>query len=329
MPMPTEIHKQNDQPAKPEIVSADWFDQACSDITRKTKNVANEAVSFVKACPAESAVIGGVLIVATAAALRGKTGLAQSEIAATRTAMGGSAEKLAAEKLAAEKLVVSGAHEAGEVSAKVVFEAPALQRKTVEGAIIPDVVRPMVEKGKSLVTPEALSEVGKKYAGGLDDLFKLPKQMIVEEGHTVTQVATSALKARGATTGERFTEAAVTAEAERLLILNPALKEATNIGGMKITVLDESHLTKLAGGDLQFKFVPQLGQFLKSGGKITEEHISEAMALQKSGNKKMLGEILVDLNHATKADIDAAFTDQNVMKAALKEVREQFLKTLN
>ncbi len=326
--MPIERHSPNDQPAKHED-AASWIDEVYDDVASKTKDVTSETVAFVKDHPAESALVGGLLIVAAAAALRGKPGLAQSEIAATRTALGGSAEKLVAEKLAAEKLVVSSAHEAGEVSAKVVFEAPALQRKTVEGTIIPDVVRPMMEKGKSLVTPEALSEVGKKYAGSLDDLFKLPKQMIVEDGHTMTQVATSALKARGATTGERFTEAAVTAEAERLLALNPVLKEATSIGGMKITVLDQNHLTKLAGGDLQFKFTPQLGQFLKSTGKITEEHISEAMALQKGGNKKMLGEILVDLNHATKADVDAAFADQNIMKAALKEVREQFLKTLN
>ncbi len=317
--MPIERDKQNEQPVSvndnADRVGA-WFEEAYKSVAVTTKAVTNEAVAYVKACPAESAVLGGVLVIAACSAIRGKGGLAQSEIQVVKASLGHSAEKMAAEKA----VVTTG---------KLTFEAPALQRKTVEGALIPDVVRPMMEKGRSLVSPEALSETGKKYFAGLTDLFKLPKEMIVEDGHAMTQVATSALKARGATTGERFTEAAVTAEAERLLALNPVLKDATSISGMKITVLDQNHLTKLAGGDLQFKFTPQLGQFLKATGKVTEEQISEVMALQKAGNKKMLGEILVDLKYCEKADIDAAFADQNAMKAALKEVREEFLKTLN
>jgi hypothetical protein len=166
---------------------------------------------------------------------------------------------------------------AAEVNgAKVAFESPALQRKTIDGAVIPDVARPLLEKGSSLTTSEAL--------------------------------------------------AATKAEAERLAALNPALKGVSDLAGAKVTVLDRDHLIKLAGSDLQFKFTPQLGQFLKAGGKITEEHIGEAFAVQKGGSKKLLGEILVDLKHATTADVEKAFADQNTVKAALKAAREDFLK---
>jgi hypothetical protein len=304
-----------DHKAVPEHHSqpTNWFEAAYDGVANKAKSAADKTVTMVKEHPVESAVVAGFAVVGAYALLKGK----------------GDFRIISSEAKAGEGIIGKAVKDAGaaEVSgAKATFESPMLQRKTIDGAVIPDVARPLLEKGSALTTPEALAATAKKYESGLTDLFKLPRETIGEAGQGLDQLAAKTLQSRAATTGERFTEAATKAEAERLAALNPALKGLSDIGGAKVTVLDQDHLVKLAGSDLQFKFTPQLGQFLKAGGKITEEHIGEAFAVQKGGSKKLLGEILVDLKHATKADVDQAFADQNTVKAALKAAREEFLK---
>lgn len=288
------------------------FEAAYDGAASKVKSAADKAVTMVKEHPVEAAIVTGVAVVGAYALLKGK----------------GDFRIISNEAKAGEGIIGRTVKDAGaaEASAKAAFESPALQRKTIDGVAIPDVARPLLEKGSALTTPEALAATTKKYEAGLTDLFKLPRETVGEVGQGLDQLAAKTLQSRAATTGERFTEAATKAEAERLAALNPALKDLTDIGGAKITVLDQDHLVKLAGSDLQFKFTPQLGQFLKAGGKITEEHIGEAFALQKGGSKKLLGELLVELKHATKTDVDQAFADQNTVKAALKAAREEFLK---
>jgi len=289
-----------------------WFEAAYEGAAHKAKVATDKTVNMVKDHPVESAVIAGVAIVGTYALLKGKGDirLISNEVKSGEGVIG--------------KVVKDAGSEANAV--KAAFENPTLPRKTIDGAAIPDVARPLLEKGSSLTTPEALAATTKKYEAGLTDLFKLPRETVGEAGQTLDNLAAKTLQSRAGTTGERFTEAATKAEAERLATLNPTLKGVSDLSGAKVTVLDQDHLVKLAGSDLQFKFTPQLGQFLKAGGKITEENIAEAFALQKEGNKKLLGEILVDLKHATTADVEQAFTDQNTVKAALKAAREEFLK---
>ena len=291
-----------DHKAGPEQHSqpTNWFEAAYDGAAAKVKSGADKTVTMVKEHPVEAAVVAGVAVVGAYALFKGK----------------------------ADLRIISSEAKAGAAElngAKAAFESPALQRKTIDGVVIPDVARPLLEKGSSLTTPEALAATTKKYEAGLTDLFKLPREAVGEAGQGLDQLAAKTLQSRAATTGERFTEAATKAEAERLAALNPTLKGVTDLAGAKVTVLDQDHLIKLAGSDLQFKFTPQLGQFLKAGGKITEEHIGEAFAVQKGGSKKLLGEILVDLKHATTADVEQAFADQNTVKAALKAAREAFL----
>jgi hypothetical protein len=288
------------------------FEAAYDGAASKVKSATDKAVTMVKEHPVEAAIFTGVAVVGAYALLKGK----------------GDFRIISNEAKAGEGIIGRSVKDAGavEAGAKATFESPALQRNTIDGVVIPDVARPLLEKGSALTSPEALAATTRKYEAGLTDLFKLPRETVGEVGQGLDQLAAKTLQSRAATTGERFTEAATKSEAERLAALNPALKELTDIGGAKVTVLDQDHLVKLAGSDLQFKFTPQLGQFLKAGGKITEEHIGEAFAVQKGGSKKLLGEILVDLKHATKADVEQAFADQNTVKAALKAAREEFLK---
>lgn len=295
-----------DHKAAPEQHSqpTNWFEAAYDGAASKVKSGADKTMTMVKEHPVEAAVVAGVAVVGAYALIKGKADFRIISSEAKAGAEAGAAE-------------IKGA--------KAAFESPALQRKTIDGVVIPDVARPLLEKGSSLTTPEALAATTKKYEAGLTDLFKLPRETVGEAGQGLDQLAAKTLQSRAATTGERFTEAATKAEAERLAALNPTLKGVSDLGGAKVTVLDQDHLIKLAGSDLQFKFTPQLGQFLKAGGKITEEHIGEAFAVQKGGSKKLLGEILVDLKHATTADVEQAFADQNTVKAALKAAREAFL----
>lgn len=305
------------------------FDEAYK-VAGKVKNACEVGVDYVADHKVEFAIGTGVVLGA-AVLLKGKPlyRSAASELKAGESIFARAGAEITGTPAtviadAADNSIVAAAKKSGTT-----LEAPALQRKTVEGAAIPDVVRPQLEKGLSLTTPEALAATSRKYESGLAELFKLPREAVGEAGQSIDDFALSALKSRSVVTGERVTEFAAKGESERLLAMNPHAAGLTDLGGVKMSVLDEAHLIKLASTDVQFKFTPQLGQFLKAGGKITEEHIGEAMAVQKAGSKKMLGEILVDLKHADQADVDLAFASQNTVKAALKEARENFLKSLN
>ncbi len=326
MPLEKPDHVDKKKAAEPQTDNGLFAD--AYKAVDKIKDAGNATVEFVQEHPVgvtvgAGAIIGAVLL------LKGKPlyGGAAAELKAGQSVFARigseSAPIIQAAENAGDNAVIAAARKSGTT-----LEVPALQRKTVDGAVIPDVVRPQLEKGLSLTTPEALAATGKKYESGLVELFKLPREAVGEAGQTIDDFALGSLKSRAGTTGERVTEFAAKGESERLLSINPHAAGLSDLGGVKMTVLDEAQLVKLASGDVQFKFTPQLGQFLKATGKITEEHIGEAMAVQKAGSKKMLGEILVDLKHAEQADVDLAFSSQNIVKATLKEVRENFLKTV-
>ncbi len=98
-----------------------------------------------------------------------------------------------------------------------------------------------------------------------------------------------------------------------------------------MAIASDATLVK-AAEELQFKHVPQLGQFLKGTGKISETQIEAALQIQrglpKDGPRKLLGEILVENKLAAQADVDLAFANQQELKSALRTVREKFLSTI-
>jgi len=124
----------------------------------------------------------------------------------------------------------------------------------------------------------------------------------------------------------------ISREAERISRLNGGIAADADLAGAGLKILDREAFVKVAE-DLQFKHVPQIGQFLKNTGRVGEAEIDAALSIQrelaKSGERKLLGEILVEQKLASKADVDLAFANQQELKAALKILREKFLATVS
>jgi hypothetical protein len=150
------------------------------------------------------------------------------------------------------------------------------------------------------------------------------------EGEVIPDVARPALQANILTDGEAaFKKAMETAKTGYKTDLEAMLKvpgQITTATGEVITAPTAEQLNK-AATDLSFKHVPQLGQFLKGTGKISEEQIEAALKIQraipKEAPRKLLGEILVENNLAKQADVDLAFARQTEMKKELKNVFEK------
>lgn len=308
-----------DQPAEHKLALKNsgngvWMEELYDSVSARVKSAVGRSTNFVSEHPGESLLVGGLVIAGAAAVMRGNFRAVSGEL------KGG--ELQGGERI----LTTAGADVKGSVAATGKgFEEPAVARKTVEGEVIPDVVRPAVEKGMSLTSPEALAATAEKYRNGLEQLFQLPRQAVAESGQTIDDVAAHLLKSRAGVTGERFTEAAVKAEAERLTALNPQISGVTDLGGVKLTVHDDAHLAKLAASDLQFKYTPQLGQFFKATGKVSEADIKEAMDAQKQGDSRQIGQILKGMGRLDESDIEASMADQGKVKAALKAAREEYL----
>jgi hypothetical protein len=149
------------------------------------------------------------------------------------------------------------------------------------------------------------------------------------EGEAIPEIARPALKASVLTEGETaFQKALETAKTGYRTDLEAMMKvpgQITTHTGEVITAPTAEQLNK-AATDLSFKHVPQLGQFLKGTGKISEQQIEEALVIQraipKDAPRKLLGEILVENNLAQKADVDLAFTRQTEMKKELRNIFE-------
>lgn len=223
-------------------------------------------------------------------------------------------------------------------AAAVEFTAGQGALRTLEGAAIPNVTRAAIGEGALTANAEAFAQqvqVAREGYGG--DLVRLwtqsgmPRTVVGLEGETGLSLAERVLKSRAAITTEKITPELIGKEVSRLTELNEGFSAGLNVSGKTFTAWNEEHLKK-AAADLQFKHVPQLGQFLKGTGKISEEQIEAALKIQRAiaadQPRKLIGQILVENNLAAQADVDLAFGRQQEMKAALTSLRDKFLQTL-
>lgn len=61
----------------------------------------------------------------------------------------------------------------------------------------------------------------------------------------------------------------------------------------------------------------RIGELLVRGGFATDDHISEALQIQKK-KKKRIGEILVELGYVDTDDLDRMLSEQAAMRNGLK-----------
>lgn len=171
--------------------------------------------------------------------------------------------------------------------------------------------------------------------GALTNEFKAGQGALrTFEGEAIPNIARPGLQANALKNGEEaFQTAVTTAKSGYKADLAEMMKtpgQITTVKGEVILNPTEEQLVK-AATDLQFKHVPQLGQFLKGTGQITEHQIESALQIQRAipadQPRKFLGQILVENNLAKQADVDLAFARQTEMKKQLKEVFDQFRRT--
>ncbi|MBX9687952.1 MAG: hypothetical protein K2X27_14700 [Candidatus Obscuribacterales bacterium] len=221
-----------------------------------------------------------------------------------------------------EKILAAGQHSNPD------FRAGQGLLKAVDGSPLPDISRPFLADGSLNAGFVAASR--EAYAGDLCKLLARPASIESKAGESLGQFAERTLKDRVPLTGERLSAEAVEKEASRLAELNQLTKDAA-LNGEALRIFDEKSFAKTAE-EMAFKHVPQIGQFLKGTGKITEEQIEQALAIQrglpKDGPRKLIGEILVENKLALQSDVDKAFANQQELKTALKDLREKFLETL-
>lgn len=216
-------------------------------------------------------------------------------------------------------------------TASAEFRAGAGNLRSIEGKVLPDLERPFLAAG----APEQsllVERVREAYAGDLISVYALPRKLGAEAGENLAAFSRRAFETRAAITKEKMTSEVVSKEMERISKLNGGLSEAADLSGRTLHVLDKESFLKIAE-DLQFKHVPQIGQFLKGTGRIGEEQIEAALLIQRDlaqgGSRKLIGEILVENKLAAQIDVDLAFSRQQELKSALKAVREKFLTTVN
>lgn len=199
---------------------------------------------------------------------------------------------------------------------------------TLEGKKIPDIQRPQV--AESNFSLDAVKQkASASYSEDLSKIWKLPATGRANEGENLAGFAERNLRDRATLTGERINPEAIAKELDRISKLNPEINADAILSGKVLNVNTPDSLLK-AAEELQFKHVPQIGQFLKGTGKISEEQIGKALEIQRAipqgAPRKLIGEILVENKLAAQADVDLAFSNQQELKAALKEVREKFVK---
>ncbi len=274
----------------------------------------NKVSDFVKNNPVE-ATAAGLAILGTGFALR---------YAAKRASAGTVEGALQSGLSGGERAGLSGAVSKGTE----LFKAGAGNLTTLEGKAIPNLERPFLKNGVTGALPEHAREA---YAGDLVKLWMMPKTVAAESGETLATFSERMLRERALLTSERINPDAISKEVSRLAELNAGIASEAQVGGKQLLVSNEAHFAK-AAEELQFKHVPQLGQFLKGTGKISEEQIEAALQIQRAlpanGPRKLLGEILVENKLAAQGDVDAAFASQQEWKAALKSLREKFISNV-
>lgn len=318
---------------------ADHFELSKSPLLENTQlspgnKFAEEATKLMREHP--GAVVGTAIV----------TGAAASFVASRITQRAGGFASLA--MVGAEREALSTAAEtsskglldkiarpvearAGQSTLAETFKAGAPgSNRTFEGSIIPDMERPFLQ-GATLNTFEFSLKAKASYEADLIKLASLPHQAEAAAGENLATFAERTLKERAKLTGERVNPDSIAKETERLSKLNPSVKAEMDLSGLNLVTADGKAVIKFAE-ELQFKHVPQIGQFMKGTGKITEEHIEAALTIQRGmpqdAQRRFLGEILVDNKLAQQADVDAAFAHQQELKSVMKSVREKFFAAI-
>ncbi len=224
-----------------------------------------------------------------------------------------------------ERSTLAGAKAAGTD----VFKAGTGALTTLEGKVIPNLERPFLNGGVANGLSDATREA---YAGDLVKLWTMPKTVALQTGEDLANFSERILRDRAALTGERINEGSIAKELSRISELNTGVATSAELGGRQLVVSNEAHFVR-AAEELQFKHVPQIGQFLKGTGKISEEQIEAALKIQRAippeAPRKLLGEILVENKLAAQADVDSAFASQQDWKAQLKTLREKFISNVS
>lgn len=193
---------------------------------------------------------------------------------------------------------------------------------------IPDVLRPGLRSLSTKEVPAVIARAGDDYLVTLNNVKGMSRSATLEPGETMQSFAQDLLKRRSGITGEFVNEKNIGEETTRLLGLNKRMSaDKIAARAQEIIVHDDASLRAL-GEKAQFKHVPQLGQFLKQFG-VTEEQIQTAFNIQKAqapAERQLLGQILKDNKLASNEQVESAFTQQNEMKAYLRQVLETVFK---
>lgn len=241
---------------------------------------------------------------------------------------------IAAASLAAQKFIpmLEGNFEAAAAQAPAgskSFRAGAGVLRTIEGNAIPNLERPFLAADGSLDLNLLKLRTQRAYRGDLTKLVEMPSSVIGLKDESLAQFSERVLKKRAELTGESLHPEAFGKETARISALNGDLAADSVVAGKTLVTAAEQDIAKFAQ-ELQFKHTPQIGQFLKGTGKISEEQIEAALKIQRElppdGPRKLLGEILVENKLAAQVDVDKAFANQQALKAALKDVMTAFFK---
>lgn len=206
--------------------------------------------------------------------------------------------------------------------------------KSPDGEIVPDVERPtldgvkaVVEKPGFLLSESAVQESVSQFKRSAE-LLSSSRVHKAKAGETLRSIAAGELELRRAITGERTT---VEAELARLERNNPDINPDARIGGRNVIMYTSEDLSAVLS-DARFKYVPQIGQYLKQLG-VTEAQIQNALRIQyeqpPGAQKQLLGQILVNEGHATQAQVEAAFSAQKLLKELLAEQISPILEKTN
>lgn len=193
------------------------------------------------------------------------------------------------------------------------------------GEVLPNIERPFISE-----LTDTAAMIGKSrdaYGKDLAKLWAQPRTAQALEGESFGQFAERMIAQRAPITGERINAEKIGKELAHLGSINAGgLSEHTIISGQTLNITSREHLVHLAE-EMQFKHVPQIGQFLKSTGRIGEKDIEAALQIQKAAPTPApkIGEILVNNKLATQSDVDLAFANQTELKDVLKALRTKFL----
>lgn len=177
-----------------------------------------------------------------------------------------------------------------------------------------------VGAAKEAPKPSALAQ---NYEAVATQIRDLPTTTTVAPGETLPQVAQRVLEQRQKLTGEHVTETAVNMEIDRLSKLNGDLTGRTLPS--TITTYGQGDLAGLAD-QAAFRFLPQIGQILKSEGVITEAQLLEVLSAQKqepAAGKSLIGDLLSQRGLADSQQILDAFGTQASARQSLYSTRVQ------